>query len=314
MFEGVNITLDTSSYAYCGVFVGKLLSNGTIYRCRVTEVNVTDKNQAENHVSVNNGNDYFSVGGIAGCIYGGKIERSAFYGNITVNATADCDVGGLVGRNYGGTVNMCVTKGFISVTSTLKSTELRVGGLVGVNAKLGTSYGTPTITNSYSEMTVYADCTERKSHAYSGGLVGVIDEGTVRYCYAIGTVTARSKYKTAYTGGFAASIENSNVSNSFATGAVYANGNYRGAEKSYSKYGRFCAVSNDNTLSTLYCYKDSAFKFGNTGSELVLSSSYCTETTLGVIKDPSFQENTLGFDKTTWYIIYTELCYPRLNS
>ena len=104
----------------------------------------------------------FSIGGIVGLNYG-IVSNSCFAGTIT----GEDYVGGLAAFSWG-TVSSCYSTG--SVTG-----NQYIGGLVGLNeGTVNDSYCTGSVTGNRA----------------IGGLLGYNREGTVRMCYAAGSVTS----------------------------------------------------------------------------------------------------------------------------
>jgi len=129
----------------------------------------------------------------------GTITNSHFSG--TVNGVDN--VGGLGGSSDTGTITNCYSTG--TVNSVL-------GGVVG--GLIGNVYPDTTIEYSYStaDVTFLSD--------YGGGLVGLVDGGTILNSYATGSVTGGS-YSAGLVGGCYTNGERvGQINNSYSTGAV----------------------------------------------------------------------------------------------
>ena len=120
--------------------------------------------------------------------------------NAYVNAATG--VGILVGACMGGSIKNSYT------TGTIQNNELTmVGGLCGM-AGMGA-----TIENAYSTADIKGSA---NGAGYSGGLIGVVEDLTIKNSFATGNVTGY-----AYVGGLIGGGQNSTISNSYATGNVH---------------------------------------------------------------------------------------------
>ncbi len=169
----------TGSNEYAGLF-GYIGSGGTV------------QNVVLESVDINNNNPFGSVGGVAGCNEG-TIENCSFSGNVystglsntggitgenrseisgcsaegTVESTGT-NVGGIAGTFSAGTIEGCHSTADVSGGSS-------VGGVVGnlgINCRLIASYSTGDVTS-----------TTTAGSANTGGVVGLITQGTVTGCY-----------------------------------------------------------------------------------------------------------------------------------
>lgn len=116
--------------------------------------------------SITGGNYSYYVGVLAGWFEDGTISNCYTSGS----GTGYYNVGGLVGFRYEGTITSCYTSGSV----TAGNIGLRCGGLFGYN------YGN--VTDCYSSCSV-------SGNSEVGGLVGRNQTGTIRSCYAVGSVT-----------------------------------------------------------------------------------------------------------------------------
>ena len=203
----------------------------------------------------------------------------------------------------------------MDINSTGSTSDFDVGGLVGRNVYNSSTGGHPEIINCYSTSTVFIDCTGQNSYVYAGGLVGVLKDSKVNYCYATGKVTGKNKYGRAIAGGLAADIEDcvssGFVVNVFSVGDVYARGNYSGAESSSSFFGHFCGAEKNNAFLNIYYNKEAKFKDGKTGKEVTWNNSWYNGKTVAQLKSSSFQINELQLDTTVWNIVNGS--YPTLK-
>ena len=140
------------------------------------------------------------VGGLAGAIYGSKVENCHTTGDVngvenvgglvgdnendlirsysTGNVTGEENVGGLVGRNDLGNIYECFSTGDVTGAE-------HIGGLVGENNGWIKYEEGGNISNSYSRGNVTGQTSV-------GGLVGYQDEGNVFYSYSTGFVDGNS--------------------------------------------------------------------------------------------------------------------------
>lgn len=116
------------------------------------------------------------LGGLAGYFEGASIVISKCYSSVTINQTTNGrDIGGLVGKMLAGTIEKSYATGNVS------GIQRNVGGLVGL---VTLTKDSATIRNCYATGNVAGD-------AYSGGLVGLHEKGTVNISnsYASGNAT-----------------------------------------------------------------------------------------------------------------------------
>jgi hypothetical protein len=120
--------------------------------------------------------DNLLIGGLVGLANtGSSISNSSFSGTLTGEG-GRVYAGGIAGESFG-PINTSYAAGTINVTP--NSVYVSVGGIVG--------QGTPNIENCYSAVTVTG--TETPDNAYAGGIIGTLTSGSVRKCYALGSVT-----------------------------------------------------------------------------------------------------------------------------
>ncbi len=241
-------------------------------------------------------------GGRGGLFYfveqGGLIEGLGL-GNMSV--TGQIDVGGLVGFNKG-TVSDCYATG--SVTG-----ETDVGGLVGFNGNVGV------VRNSYFAGSV------SDGESFTGGLVG-FNEGTVRGCYATGSVAGeidvgglvgfnKGTVNDCYaTGSVAGDIDvgglvgfnRGTVSECYATGGVTGN-TYVGGLVGYNRVALMSCSDSGNVISS-----GSAGFLGATSHGTVSSAFWDIETSGratsdgGTGKTTAKMKNVATFSDAEWSI------------
>jgi hypothetical protein len=194
---------------YVGGLIGQAASTGTITSCSASgdvedggsiggligyqdsEVAVS-KSYATGNVS--NGKD--NTGGLVGENYS---EISDSWATGVISSTDD-NVGGLVGSHYGTIARSYSTEGNIT------SSGDNIGGLVGLNDG--------TITRSYSTKNVTGgNCV--------GGLIGVLDSGSVSDCYAVNNVVINVG---GIGGGFVGILSSGSISDSYSVGTVGGDG------------------------------------------------------------------------------------------
>jgi len=151
-----NLTINTSGVNkyYLGLF-GKVDSSAA----RIENLGVID-------ASIIGGNYSYFIGVLAGWFEDGTINNCYTSGSVA----GYYNVGGLAGLRNEGTITSCYTSGSL----TAGNSGLRCGGLFGYN------YGN--ITDCYSSCSV-------SGNSEVGGLVGHSYTGTIRRCYAVGSVT-----------------------------------------------------------------------------------------------------------------------------
>ena len=305
-----SVSVSGNTSFYVGTLAGEILKTTKISNCKVYATSGTVCS-----VSVTGTSKTVVIGGLIGYIQGGTIEKSRFTGEVYTSTNGSCEAGGLVGRNTSGKINKSWTSGNLNINSTGGTSDFDVGGLVGRNVYNSSTGGRPEIINCYSTSTVFIDCTGKNSYVYAGGLVGVLKDSKVNYCYATGNVTGKNKYGRAIAGGLAADIEDcvssGFVVNVFSAGDVYARGNYSGAESSSSFFGHFCGAEKNNAFLNIYYNKDAKFKDGKTGKEVTWNTSWYNGKTVAQLKSSSFQINELQLDTTVWNIVNGS--YPTLK-
>ena len=182
----------------------------------INDVTISSANVAGTYIvgglsavsTINLSNVHFSGTIIGGWHSGGLIGLKDSLLTSIVNSSADVTItgvgylGGLVGNLNGGEVRFCRSSGTVS------GTGARVGGLIGaLNGRLEDSYSTADVNNT-SQMT--------------GGIVGLIQTGSVERVYASGNVSSN----TINAGGIAGIINaGATINDSFYAGSsITANG------------------------------------------------------------------------------------------
>jgi len=181
------------------------------------------------------------AGGLVGYLQQGAIDNCWFSGSLS--DIPGGHVGGLVGQaGVAGGSGYVVTISNCWSDATITCSNLMVGGLLG--SLLGKGPGEPSsLVNSYATGSV----TTGDSRA--GGLVGMVQSGSVRNCYATGDVTGNNN--TANAGGYGGLIGFPNVfchvENCYATGKVSVGGSNRDDKGA----GGLVGYSFDNTITTI---------------------------------------------------------------
>lgn len=193
-----NLQIHTA-YQYVGLF-------GWIQGATVKNLGVDG---AEINITTSTGSAH--VGGLAGAVYKGRLDRCYSTGeiNVTINTadTISAYTGGLVGMLLLSDMTNCFSSGNVAATGTGRG-RLFVGGLTGQSEEA-------TIWNSYATGTIKANSADDNLAFYIGGLLGAnIMSSTCGNCFALeildGTV------KKASVGGFAGTNQSdSTISNCY---------------------------------------------------------------------------------------------------
>ena len=150
-----NVAIITGSNNYAGAVAGMITGGAMISNCSATGT-----------ISAS-----YEAGGIAGyCVNDSIVEHCS--SGVTVTGTGDY-IGGVVGVNYG-IVKYCSSSGAVKG-------HTYTGGVV------GHIYGPGLVQNCYATGSVTA------TGNYTGGVVGLNDNGTVEYSYASGAVSGASR-------------------------------------------------------------------------------------------------------------------------
>jgi len=242
VFDGNNKTItgleiNDSELVYAGLF--GCISGGTVKNLRVENAKVSGLS---------------CVGGLAGVVWGGRLENCSVTGNIsgyghTVNYASE--VGGVVGGLEGNMIN-CSFAGEVSGTND------HAGGLAGSfrgNSSVENCYAAGTVTGktyvgglvgymdgtwaSYKDTHLHANSRMVNCYAtgdvsgtrYVGGLVGYSRYFFMENCYATGDVSGER-----YVGGVAGELRGAdslgesttNLKGCYSTGNVSGTGNYVG--------------------------------------------------------------------------------------
>ena len=256
---GLNIrTASTDTEGYFGLF-GHVGSGGVIQNLHVSgSINV-----------VKSETNY--AGGLVGSIEGGIIENcsSAVTVNLESNsAGSDESVysGGIAGSLSGGTIKNCysyISGDPIRAESSSSYISIYAGGIVGAvksNGLVENCYATGGVAaNHYNSGTCYA-----------GGIVGWIESGNVKYCFALnkyvqttsGSQQTNNAYYGRVAGGYSGSSGNCLVNNSAWDGMTYIGSIITGDDGANQKNGE-SKSSNDfwgkTTLSTIF-YDESVWE------------------------------------------------------
>ncbi|HEV2501721.1 MAG TPA: YDG domain-containing protein [Mesorhizobium sp.] len=146
----------------------------------------------------------YSVGGLVGGTEWGTIANA--WSSATVEAMGD-GIGGLVGYNNRGTISHSHATGSVLVP-TSNFARWNVGGLVG--------FSNGAVSDSFATGSVRAD-----NASSVGGLVGLLEGGTVLRSYSSGTVSGNN-----YVGGLVGymKFDTNTITQSYATGSVNGGG------------------------------------------------------------------------------------------
>lgn len=223
---------NTASSAQTGGIVGR---NGSFYS---DMFNITD---CQNYASItSNGNG--SAGGILGV--GGYVENMdncSNYGRIGTTSKAEyCVAGGVIGNLYNGnTINNCFNIGDIGASSTLSSAYINAGGIIGFT---NTASEGVFLTNSYNigDISATLDTTSSSTSGelYAGGISGRSIGINISDCFNTGNVSAIHNWNTVgSTGGITGVLRDGSVRRSYSTGNVTASENVGGIVGTIYGYG-----------------------------------------------------------------------------
>jgi len=207
----VTLKISNDSEDAVGMF-GRVCNDGTVKNLTtVGEVTSTGESS--------------KTGGVAGyCYSSGKIINCSSF--ATVKGTFN--IGGIVGHiDYDGTVKNCTFSG-----NAIGTGELNIGGVVGFcGGEMANCCMSGTVTAEGSDCNV-------------GGLVGYLEEASIRACYASGTVTAEGD--CCYVGGLIGKADCSSVEYCYFSGASVS------AEGDDCEVGGLVGYQDENDISSCY--------------------------------------------------------------
>ena len=139
--------------------------------------------------------------GLMGFVSGGEVKNLHVEVNAsaaTIKTDATVRYGGIAGSFAGsGTITNCRVSGALAFSSAANN-EVSIGGITSYNAS-------SSVTNCVSEAAITA---EAGGLVYAGGLVG-IQNGTLSFSYATGTVNAKSSNGACFAGGLVGAVNGS---------------------------------------------------------------------------------------------------------
>ena len=189
-------TVNSTATAPCGMLFGNA-ANATITGCTVSGTVTSTNNSTKTSEQ--------SCGGLLGKTFAGS-----FVTNCTNNANVSGIrlVGGIIGyvNGSGTTVSGCTNNGSVTGTSSGSAKGHRTGGIIGhmaPNGVISKCVNTGSITNEAECGGIVGYCEKgcKVSKCYSnaniragspeaaGGITGVIESGTIEYCYSKGSVS-----------------------------------------------------------------------------------------------------------------------------
>ena len=189
------------------------------------------------------------------------------------------DVGALAGRLNGTVDNSYVAGGSVKFNSTVDNNQAQGngGGLVGIN------FGT--IKNSYSNVAVSAS---KMVNTNIGGLVGLIENGTVGYSYALGSVSVPGSQVGGFAGGIYAWSGTARIYDSYSNVAVTASGT-----TDYVILGGFVGqTANNSTIERSYSIGRVTDSAKGTYGEYV--GGFVGQKAAGTITDSYWDSGTTG--------------------
>ena len=211
-------TVSTGNSVIVGAFVGEFfVSNSSIYGGYIENchnLGVTVSGSYENNTNSSKG---CYVGGIMGIQYHNIAIKNCtntgdVYGNGKKTTTGSNNIGGISGYSLVGTViENCVNYGNVRAHADVNG---RIGGISG--------YCKGAITSCANYGNVIGENTRGNTEPHIGGIVGILDNGTVSYSINFGDVLGCEYASTSpNTGGVAGGIyTNSTIQYCFSTGAL----------------------------------------------------------------------------------------------
>jgi filamentous hemagglutinin family protein len=209
-----------------------------------------------------------AVGGLAGEVIFGAITDSS--ASSTVAGGANAWAGGLVGALLGGaSINGSQASGAVSVGDSPAGPQASAGGLVGLmHGYDGATSDPDSVTGSYATGAVTGGAS-----AWTGGLVGFLENGGVTTSYATGSVTltaGSSSSIVSAVGGFVGGMISGSISQSWSSGAVTAPG-AAGSGDGATMVGGFAGYIDPNS-SVSYAYSLSPVT--TTGTAFALAGGF----------------------------------------
>jgi len=188
----------------------------------------------EGEITVTNGNEVVSAGGVVGYLSAGEISNCVAEMDIDITGlSASMAVGGVVGKSSGSgaLIQIVFVTGDISATGATSY----VGGIVGHNANGAV------VEKAYAAVDVLS---KGSVEAFVGGIAGRVDNnGIVQNTHASGEVTVEDLGSgDAYAGGVVGYLHVGTLQNSYATGEVIGRGTSSSGED-YVRVGGLVGAS-----------------------------------------------------------------------
>ena len=206
----------TSSGRYAGGIAGSIAKfESVISNCTVKDAAVSSTADR--------------IGGLVGQLQQTALIKDSKAENVTVKGSIN--VGGLIGVCYG-SVSGCTASGSVSTTNTGNSTAVNLGGLIGYQ-----QYDNEVVSQCSSSISIDA------IGANIGGLVGNMQSGQIKQCFATGNV--KGTYR--YVGGLVGIVDRNEkhfISDSYCTGNAEGN----------SYVGGLVGGYNNGTVSIANCF------------------------------------------------------------
>ncbi|HWR55310.1 MAG TPA: immunoglobulin domain-containing protein [Negativicutes bacterium] len=167
----------------------------------------------------------YTYAGLFGYTYGAIINDLDIRGAAIYSSCASSYIGALIGyADYNLTLSGCSVTGYI-VYGNESATNWATGGMLGTKNNTGYLVN---IVNCWSRSIIYGDYLSR----YNGGLIGEIQVGNIKNCFAAGKILGMNSVSgIAYVGGLIGYLNQTSVFNSFSNiaieiqgGAAYAGG------------------------------------------------------------------------------------------
>jgi hypothetical protein len=344
--QGTISVTSVTGTALVGGAIGKVFFNGSFANCsaRAGSLNVEKTDTGEFYLGGFVGD--FMAGSISGCYTtspvvanngllntGGSVAAGGFVGRLGGLSTATVTycyatgsvsavsyyhlyAGGFAGIDSTGSISYCYAAGNVSaINRTTASRYTYAGGFMGSKSIFSS------ITDCYALGNVFLDSTS-SGVVCSGGFLGASSSPVTR-CFAAGSVIAqRSVSLPGYTwaGGFVGQIGTILISNSAALGASVT---LTGPGVTTANIGRVYGttsgtVSNNHAYNGMKLYYSATYGDPNPTATTPTSSAGGKDgqdAHLGILRDRTFWETTLGFAAANWSFTTVEgRGYPVLRA
>jgi hypothetical protein len=302
---------------YLGGFVGNIgdvdknivsVTDGKVERC-----------YSENHISVIAGPNFEGwviTGGFVGCIRCTTIRYCYAKGNVSAfNYENVINAGGFAGSmDIESSASSCYAAG--NVTAWSKSNKyINVGGFAGLAM---------TLTDCYALGNVFGEMDGSNAGPISAGGIGGELSSAVNRCFAAGSVIAQMSQNTwkLFAGGLLGHISSTGtMSNSAALGqSITLTGPCpQNIGRVYGYSDSTTATVNNHAYNDMKFYQSNTYGAGGitptTPSSNDPASANGKDANLGMFRDLTFWQTTLGFSSAVWdFATVVSKGYPRLKN